>query len=276
MLRALRGWGNARVRRGPSHVIGLTRLRKKAHSRFGAQSLLTRWKKERDTLTVDRTATIQAVTALEASIRRRADTDTRFLNWWIYILLVSWITFGIASIYFFVKRISRIDKYSVRKLEYYTALTDFTDRFGQASQQQGKADPAVRDMRAMLERAAGYGLKPIGALKSLLLTIVTFGIWGIIAWYQINRAWVDRQQIETEFDQLVSSAWTLLGITRYPITFEPAPGKDRNFWLYLGLTIITFGIWGLVWDYKVHTDPESIFPRIHQVEDSVLQLVRAA
>jgi hypothetical protein len=226
-------------------------------------------------LTVDRTATIQAVTALEASVRGRADTDTRFLNWWIYILLVSWITFGIASIYFFIKRISRIDKYSVRKLAYYTALTDFTDRYSQASEHHGQADATVRDLRALLERATRYSLKPIGALKSVLLTIVTLGIWGAVAWYQINRAWADRQQAEVEFDQLLSSAWLQLGITRYPITFEPAPGKIRNFWLYFGLQIITLGIWGLVWDYKVHTDPDSIFPRVHQVEDIVLQMVRS-
>lgn len=226
-------------------------------------------------MTVDRTATVQAVTALEASIRRRADTDTQFLNWWVYVLLVSWVTLGIASIYFFIKRMSRIDKYSIRKLEYYTALADFTDRYSQAAQQQAQADATLRDMRTLLERAKGYSLKPIGALKSFLLTIVTFGIWGVVAWYQINRAWADRQQTEAEFDQLLSSAWLQLGITRYPITFEPAPGKNRNFWLYFGLQIITLGIWGLVWDYKVHTDPDNIFPRIHQVEDTVLQLVRS-
>jgi hypothetical protein len=230
---------------------------------------------EGEHMAVDRSATIQSVAAIEASIRARADTDKKFINWWIYLLLLSWITLGIAGIYFYIKRISRVDKYSVRKQGYYAGLVDFTDRYGQATDQQAKAGPLVADIRNVLDRANDQDLRPIGALKSVLLTLVTFGIYGFVVWYQLNRAWADRQRVEVGFNQTLNAAWLALGITRYPITFEPAPGKERNFWLYLGLMIITLGIWGLVWDYKFHTDPDSIYPRIHGVEDTVVQLVRS-
>ena len=223
----------------------------------------------------DQSATVQSVTALEASVRARTDTDTRFINWWLYMFLLSWLTLGIAAIYYFVKRISRVDEYSRRKQDYYAALITFTERYGQASDQRVKADPVVRDMQSALEWGEKHHLRPIGALKSFLLTIVTLGIYGIVAWYQVNRAWADRQVFERELDELLSKAWLTLGITRYPVTFEPARGKDRNFWLYLVLTLVTFGIWGLVWDYKVHNDPNNIYPRIHQVEDTAVQLARS-
>ena len=197
------------------------------------------------------------------------------MNWWLYMFLLSWLTLGIAAIYYFVKRISRVDEYSRRKQDYYAALITFTERYGQASDQRVKADPVVRDMQSALEWGKKHHLRPIGALKSFLLTIVTLGIYGIVAWYQVNRAWADRQVFEREFDELLSKAWLTLGITRYPVTFELARGKDRNFWLYLVLTLVTFGIWGLVWDYKVHNDPNNIYPRIHQVEDTVVQLARS-
>jgi hypothetical protein len=48
----------------------------------------------------------------------------------------------------------------------------------------------------------------------------------------------------------------------------------RNFGLYLGLSIITFGIYGIIWDYQLHTDPEKVYPEFHSVEDTVLNGAR--
>ena len=45
---------------------------------------------------------------------------------------------------------------------------------------------------------------------------------------------------------------------------------------FLILSIVTFGIWALVWDYKIHTDPENLYGDFHGIEDTVLQVVRSA
>jgi len=71
-------------------------------------------------------ATVQSVTRLEQAIRSRTDSDRTFLNWWIYALLLSWITLGIAGIYYFYRRLSRVDAYSRRKSAYYDALIEDT------------------------------------------------------------------------------------------------------------------------------------------------------
>ena len=38
---------------------------------------------------------------------------------------------------------------------------------------------------------------------------------------------------------------------------------------------MTVGIWGLVWDYKIHTDPDKLFSEYHSIEDTILQIVRS-
>jgi Domain of unknown function (DUF4234) len=223
---------------------------------------------------IDSTALVQPIRAIEASTQERTETDRTFLNWFLYFFLLSWITFGIASIYYYVRRFSRVDQYSRRKQAYYAAVVDYSERYAQATEKNASSE--IGELRSFLARAAAHDLKPIGALLTVLLTLVTFGLYAIIGIYQLNRAWVDRQRAEAEFDDLLSKAWLQLGVSRYPVTFDPVPGKDRSFALYLLLTIVTLGIWGLVWDYKIHTDPDSIFPRLHQVEDTVVQLARSA
>jgi hypothetical protein len=70
--------------------------------------------------------------------------------------------------------------------------------------------------------------------------------------------------------------WAKLGIVRYPISFTPRQSVKRSFGLYLGLSVLTVGVWSLVWDYKVHTDPDSLYPEFHSAEDAVLNAVRNA
>ncbi|WP_420907373.1 DUF4234 domain-containing protein [Streptomyces scabichelini] len=49
---------------------------------------------------------------------------------------------------------------------------------------------------------------------------------------------------------------------------------NRSFGLHLFLTIITLGIYGILWDYRLHTDPEKVYPEFHSVEDGVLGALR--
>jgi hypothetical protein len=69
--------------------------------------------------------------------------------------------------------------------------------------------------------------------------------------------------------------WGKLGIVKYPINYQIDQSKKRDFALYLILSIVTVGIWGLVWDYKIQTDPDNLFGEYHSIEDTVLQTVRS-
>jgi hypothetical protein len=221
-------------------------------------------------------AVVEWVARLEASIRDRIQTDRTFINWFIYVLLLSWITFGIAGIYYYYRRMARIDAFSRRKARYYEALVEYTERWAASAASSADLGSAVARLRADLDRGMTYSLKPIGAGVHFLLTIVTLGVWAIAVQYIVNRAWDDRQRFEAEFDEHLSHAWLQLGLLRQPIVFRVIQAKRRNFWIWLLLGIVTFGIGFIVWDYVLWTDPDRLYLHFHEVEDSVLQLARAA
>lgn len=218
---------------------------------------------------------MQAVTRIERGVKERRDTDTTLMNYWLYFFLVSWVTFGIYGLVLFFKRIARIDGFSERKRSYYEGLIDWTQRY---AQQHGKEDDVhhrLGDMRSDLGLAYKKDLRKINAGVSLLLTIVTLGIYGLFALYRVNRYWWDVQVVEQEFDDGLSQVWSKLDLMRYPVSFTLDQGKRRSYPLYLILTIVSFGIWGIVWEYKIHTDPDNLYKEFHSIEDTVLQTVRA-
>lgn len=219
---------------------------------------------------------VQPVTVLDRSIKQRRDTDTILMNYWLYFFLVSWVTLGIYGLVLFFKRITRIDGFSSRKHTYYTSLLEWTERY---ASQEGKEDLVhhdVVDLRDAVQNAYARGdLRFIKAGVSFALTVVTLGIYGLYVLYRMNAYWWSAQVLEQDFDDKLSQVWTNLGLMRYPIGFTVDQGKRRGYALYLILTIVTLGIWGIVWDYKIHTDPDNLFESFHSIEDTVLQTVRA-
>ena len=218
---------------------------------------------------------IQPVTQIDRAIKLRRDTDVPLINWWLYILLVSWITFGIYGIVLFFKRIHRIDRFSERKRAYYDGIIEWTERQAIQRGQASVVHDDVADLRSEVARAYEKDLRPIKAGLAFLLTLITIGIYGLYVLYRMNRYWWDAEVLEQDFDDKLSQTWIKLGFARYPISFKLDQGKRRSYALYLILSIVTLGVWWLVWDYKIHTDPDNLFAEFHGVEDTVLQIVRS-
>jgi hypothetical protein len=218
---------------------------------------------------------VQSVTQIDRAIKLRRDNDVSLINWWLYVLLVSWITFGIYAIVLFFKRIHRIDRFSQRKRAYYEGVLEWTERQAIHRGQGAVVHNEIADMRSEVDRAYQKDLRPINAGLSFLLSIITLGIYGFYVLYRMNCYWWDAQTVEQDLDDKLSQTWIKLGFTRYPITFQLDQSKRRSYGLYFVLSIVTLGIWGLVWDYKIHTDPDNLFNEFHGVEDTVLQIVRS-
>ncbi|MDD5095531.1 MAG: DUF4234 domain-containing protein [Dehalococcoidia bacterium] len=132
----------------------------------------------------------------------------------------------------------------------------------------------MEDLKNEVKLTFANDIKQVEAGKSFLLSIVTLGIYGFIWWYKMNRVWDQLQKTEQEFDDHLSQIWNKLGLIKYPLSFKIDPSKNRSYIGYLCLIIVTFGIWGLVWDHKIHTDPENLYGEFHAIEDSVLQVAR--
>ena len=218
---------------------------------------------------------VQSVNVLDRSIKQRRESDTSLINWWLYTLLVGPVTFHIYTIVLFFKRIGRIDGFSARKHAYYDSLLEWTERYARQLNREDAVHHELADLRSEVNAAYSGNLRKLNAGTSFLLTIVTLGIYGLIVLYRMNRYWWDAQVLEQDFDDKLSQIWTKLDLMRYPLSFNVDQSKRRGYALYLILSIVTFGIWGLVWDYKIHTDPDNLYPSFHSVEDTVLQTVRA-
>ena len=218
---------------------------------------------------------VQSVTQLDRAIKQRRDSDITLVNWWLYIFILGPFTFGIYSIYLFFKRIGRIDAFHERKHAYYRALLDWTERYAAQIGKEEQVHHELADLRSDVERAYSGDQRPIKAGLSFLLSLITAGIYGLYVLYRLNRAWWDAQTLEQDFDDKLSQAWMRMELMRYPISFTLDQDKRRGYALYLILSIVTVGIWGLVWDYKIQNDPDNLYASFHTVEDTVLQTVRA-
>jgi hypothetical protein len=218
---------------------------------------------------------VHTVTKLDRAIKVRRDTDVPLINWWLYILLLSWVTFGIFGLYLLYRRVDRVDRFSDRKHAYYDAVLEWTDREADARGREPEIHHQVGDLKNEVATAYKGSLRPVNAGLSLVLTIVTLGLYGLYVLYRLNRYWWDAQVLEQDFDDGISQVWTTLGIVKYPINFQVDQSKRRSYGLYLILSFVTFGIWALVWDYKIHTDPDNLYRDFHGIEDTVLQVVRS-
>lgn len=90
----------------------------------------------------------------------------------------------------------------------------------------------------------------------------------------MNKAWDELQNYEQEFVDKLNAIWTKLELIKYPINFKTDPEKKRNFWIQVLLAFVTLGIWGLVWAYKLHVDPDNLYKEFHSVEDTILQTIK--
>lgn len=224
---------------------------------------------------IPNTDLIQSVTRIDRAIKERRDADSQLINWWLYTLLVSWVTLGIYAIYIYFKRITRIDEFSRRKQDYYRGVLEWTQREAVIRGQEDAVHDNLGDLSGDVARAYEGDLRPIKAGLSFVLTFVTLGLYGFYVLHRMNRYWWDAQTLEQDFDDKLSQIWMKMGLMKYPVNFQLDQSKRRSYALYLILSFVTLGIWGLVWDYKIHTDPDGLYREFHSVEDTILQTVRS-
>jgi Domain of unknown function (DUF4234) len=219
---------------------------------------------------------IQATQQVERFVRERRDTDQKLVGWGLYFFLLSWVTLGIYPIIVFYQRINRADLFRNRKENYYRAVLDFTRQHAEETGTYDALHDQIDDLDAHVKERFTIEHKPINAGLSLVLSVVTFGIYGLFATYRLMRFWWEVQVTEQDFDEKLSQIWTKQGVVKYAITFQPVQELRRSFGLHLGLSVVTLGIYGIVWDYRLHTDPEKVYPEFQSIEDTVLNGARNA
>lgn len=217
---------------------------------------------------------LQAVQQVDRYVHERRMTDQKFVGWGIYFFLLSWVTLGIYPIVMFYRRLNRADLFRDRRMHYYNAVIEASKQYAEERGQYDASRDDVNDLQRLVKERFEDDHKPVKAGLSLFLSFITFGIYGCIATYRLMRFWWQIQLTEQDFDEKLSVVWTKLGIIRYPITFEPVDALNRSFGMHFLLSFVTLGIYGIVWDYRLHTDPEKLYPEVHSTEDAVLNALR--
>ncbi len=90
----------------------------------------------------------------------------------------------------------------------------------------------------------------------------------------INYLWNKLQKRESRFCELINNIWIEEGWMTEKIEFFVDPRKQRSMREWIFLSVITLGIVGIVWDYKIHTDPDNMYPRFYKAEDDMLEIIK--
>lgn len=220
--------------------------------------------------------TIPATQQVDRYVHQRRETDQVFIGWGVYFFLLTWATFGIYPVIIFYRRLNRADLFRDRRLNYYNALLAASRQYAETDGQYGAAHDDLADLERFAKERFEDTHKPIKAGLSVFLSFITLGIYGCISVARLMHFWWQIQLTEQDFDEKLSLIWTKLGILHYPITFEPVPQLNRGFGMHFFLTVVTLGIYGAVWDYQLHTDPEKVYPEFHAAEDAALSALRTA
>lgn len=223
-----------------------------------------------------RADTQAAIAQIERYVRLRRDTDRPLISWGLYFFLLSWLTLGVYPVIVFYQRLNRADLFSDRRHHYYEAVVDYTTRYADDA---GRAEDVHYETDDLASYVKGRFItvhQPIKAGLSVLLSFATLGIYGYISVYRLMKYWWEIQVTEQDFCEKLSPIWTELGIIRYPISYELIQRVRRNFWTCFLLSIVTIGVYGIWWDYYLHTDPDRVYPEMHSSEEAVLNAARSA
>lgn len=212
---------------------------------------------------------------IERAVQARVMTDQPLISWPLYFFLLSWVTLGIYPYIVYYRRLKRAAEFRARKADYYDGVIGLTKQIAQSAGQAEALQAQIADLESYKNQMFAMELPDFDPGSGILFTIITFGIFGIILVARLMRFWWQIQLVEQTFDDKVSQIWGPLGVIGSPIIFQPDTDLDRSFWKSVLLTIVTFSIYEIIWDYHLHTDPDHVYPRFHVIEDFVVQVARS-
>lgn len=218
--------------------------------------------------------TLETFPLLDRESRRRIETDKE-MSFGLYIVL-SIITFGIYAIYAHYKLIQR-------EQEHFERMSRFNGDLYKLAMEQaedtGRADEfsaQLNELRGMDEdfQRVQAGKERNPALWTIV-SIITLGIAYLYVYYFLHKDLTEHQRAEAEYIERASLLLNALGVGKHPIVVEQIVG-ERSYPLYLLLSIVTFGLFGIYWNYTFFKDGNEHFREHQRFEDQLMSVVRTA
>lgn len=211
---------------------------------------------------------------LDRESRRRVETD-REMSFGLYIVL-SIITFGIYSIYAHYQLIQRQQDHFDRMARFNGDLYKLASEQAEENGGAGAVSPKLDELRGMDEdfQRLRAGEEKSAALWTII-SIITLGLGYLYVYYFLHADLMKHQRAEAEYVEKASLVLNGLGVGKHPIVVEQVV-HERSYPLYLLLSIVTIGIWGLYWTYTLFKDGNDHFREHQRFEDQLMAVVRGA
>jgi amino acid transporter len=188
-------------------------------------------------------------------------------------VLLSLVTCGIYGLYVFYKLMERRDMHLARVANMVNTSVPLLKEKAAAG---GKTEAIGQELAQleMVQRQMYEQSRERGAVLWLILAIVT-GVAAFIGFYFIMDDLAKHDQLEAQYFTLMSQALAKLGLSSQ--ASQAAPNMpDRNFALYLVLSLVTCGIFYFYWLYVLVDDGNSHVEAQVQWEDFIYSSLAAA
>ncbi len=212
-----------------------------------------------------------ALTMMSGDINTRSKSDRR-LYFLKDAILLPLITIGIWGIVVLYRLISRRDEHLRRENAMNLNLLQAVKERVQAKGIDPHSLPEVAALEsAVRQKAEQEGAK--GAALWLILSLVT-GIAGLYVWYflTVDFYWHEQRQVD-----VVNKANQVLQRVGAPTFIQYSPVlPERHYWLNLLASVMTIGIWGIFWYYRILSDPNRHFENQWAFEDRLPSAIASA
>jgi hypothetical protein len=218
--------------------------------------------------------TLETFPLLDRESRRRIETDKE-MSFGLYLVL-TFITFGIYAIYAFYKLIEREQQHFERMTRFNDDLYKLAEEQAEDTGKTAEASTELVELRGMNEdfQRLQAGKERSPALWTII-SIVTLGLGYLYVYYFLHKDLIEHQRAEAEYVEKSSSLLNKLGIGKHPVAVEQVVG-ERSYALYLLLSIVTFGLFGIYWNYTFFKDGNEHFLEHRRFEDQLMGVIRTA
>jgi len=215
---------------------------------------------------------VSNIADLEANVKRREDTDVvmSFPKWFI----LSLITLGIVGIYVLYKLIKRRNEHFKRQKRVMENIESIVKAVSE------KRDSDITLDLAKMSRAIRDAREEETEKSAALWVILSFvtGIAGLYIYYFLMKDVYRHSRRQNDIIEGCTGALSTLGVSTTGIS--TASGYQyqvpkRSFALYIILTIITLGIFGIYWLYVIFKDWNEHFKTQWQLEDEILTSIKS-
>lgn len=188
-------------------------------------------------------------------VQQRATTD------WttdpVMAIVLSIVTCGIYGLYVFYKLMERRDLHFARMANVVNTSVELLKQKAAAA---GKSELITQELASleMVQREMYDQSRERGAVLWLVLAIFTFGIGTLIGYYLLMDDFARHDQLEAQYFTLMSSALAKTGLASQASQAAPIL-PEREFVMFLLLSIITCGIYGIYWMYVLVKDGNDQF-----------------